>query len=360
MPQIKVATFNAEWMVSIFGGLWNDWAAPDIPASFPGKHLGGIKLESIDDVPMLCKRIADVIDEMQADIIGIQEGPPLKEQMEAFVNRFLPNQYTVFHSNSRWQSITCLVKNSIAPKAMSWTPNLPGIPDPWSDMCYYPWGKIELADRKSHGFDRHPLLLSYKPNANIELNVMIVHTKSKYSLLKAKEQWDNRDEAAILDALSARAKLSAEAFRLREILNLQLAQPNSPQSFVVMGDFNDGPFAELIEREFMLHNIVDEMVGSVLSPDCFFKHAMTADTLRCASTTHFPDPLQGGQIVEELIDHILLSPAIWQNSGDFSLKPDSCQVESVIYNNHFADTGPVRKRDLRPSDHKPVSAIFEY
>jgi hypothetical protein len=192
---------------------------------------------------------------------------------------------------------------------------------------------------------------------------MVMHTKSKYSKLKTPQQWLDREREAILDALTARAKLSAEIFRVREFLDKQFEQlpPAAPPlSIVVMGDLNDGPYAELIEREFLIHNIVDELVGSLLMPDSHFRHAMTPQTLRTAATSRFPDPLEGGQIVEELIDHMVVSPAIWQGAGDFGLKPDSCQVETQIYENHFDDTGPERQRGLRPSDHKPVSAVLEY
>ena len=79
MPQIKIATFKCEWMVPIFGGLWNDWVSPTIPDTFPGRRLGQIKLEPIEDVPALRERIAGLIRDMDAQIIGIQEGSPRRD-----------------------------------------------------------------------------------------------------------------------------------------------------------------------------------------------------------------------------------------------------------------------------------------
>ena len=61
MPQVKIATFNTEWMVSLFGGLWTTWVSPTIPHTFPGRSLGDIRLEPIEDVPALCERLAGVI-----------------------------------------------------------------------------------------------------------------------------------------------------------------------------------------------------------------------------------------------------------------------------------------------------------
>jgi hypothetical protein len=60
MPKVKIATFNVEWMVSVFAGDWNQWDGA-IPDSFPGKHLGRIWLGPIEDVPALCERIAGAI-----------------------------------------------------------------------------------------------------------------------------------------------------------------------------------------------------------------------------------------------------------------------------------------------------------
>ncbi len=85
MPQVKIATFNVEWLVSAFGAKWKKWQPPTIPASFPGAKLGDIELEPVPDVHDMCRRLAGVIQDMGAEIIGLQEAPPLKEQMEAFV-----------------------------------------------------------------------------------------------------------------------------------------------------------------------------------------------------------------------------------------------------------------------------------
>jgi endonuclease/exonuclease/phosphatase family metal-dependent hydrolase len=360
MSELKIATFNLEWMISIFGGLWKDWQSPTIPVSFPSKNFGGIKLEAIADVPALCERIAGVIRDINAQIIGIEEGPPLKEQLEVFVQRFLSDEYVIYHSNAKMQSICALVHRSISNHVTAFDPNSQETKLLRSEIPYYIWGDIDASTQKHHKFDRIPLVLSFHPEVDKELKIVIVHTKSKYSLLKTAEQWVTRDPAAIRDALDAREALSAEVMCLRGYLDKELEPPNGNTSLVVIGDFNDGPFAELIEREFLIHNIIDELAGSLLLPMHYFRHAMTPDILASAASTCFPDPLQNGLIVEELIDHILISPGIWQEKAAFNLKPGSCQVEINAYNNHNDDIGLVRERGLRPSDHKPVSAIFTY
>ena len=359
MSELKIATFNAEWMIAIFGGLWKKWQSPTIPDTFPGGNVGGIYLDPIDDVPALCGRIAGVIRDTGAQIVGIEEGPPLQAQMEVFVQRFLNDEYAVHHSNEKSQSICALVHRDIADQVTAFAPDGPETQPLRAYTRFYPWGGIAKTEEKSHRFDRVPLVLSFCPAVGKELKIVVVHTKSKFSMLKTREQWENREREAILDALLEREKLSAEMLCLRGYLDAQLA-PDENRALVVMGDFNDGPFAELMEREFLIHNIVDELAGSLLLPMRHFRHAMTPEVLTTAATTRFPDPLEGGQIVEELIDHILISPGIWQGKAPFALMDGSCQVETQAYADHCAASGAESQRGLRPSDHKPVSAVFVY
>lgn len=358
MAKLKIATFNIEWMISIFGGEWTNWDGK-IPNSFPGKSLGGIKLAPIDDVPGLCERIAGVIREVGADILGIQEGPPRKDQMELFVKKFLNEEYVVHQSNAKSQSIFALVRASIADKVVAFDPKSDELSLLSSKAPYYPWGAFKAADRKDHKFDRIPLVLRFTPAFGQELQVIVVHTKSKFSKLKTKKQWEDRDPVAVLDALNARQKLSAEIFRLREFLDRQFGSPNSHPSIVVMGDFNDGPFGELMEKEFLIHNILDELVGSFLRPERLFSHAMAPDVLASATTVRFSDPLEEGELVDELIDHLLVSPAMRDGAGIFALDEGSCKVEALAYD-HFNDPSDEKDRGLRPSDHKPVSAELLY
>ena len=89
------------------------------------------------------------------------------------------------------------------------------------------------------------------------------------------------------------------------------------------------------------------------------RHAMTPEVLATAKTVRFPDPLQGGVITEELLDHILISPSVASGHGAFRLKPNSCQVETAAYD-QFNNDVKDNNRGLRPSDHRPVSAVIEY
>jgi endonuclease/exonuclease/phosphatase family metal-dependent hydrolase len=358
MPKLKIATFNVEWMISIFGGVWKAWDGT-IPATFPGKSLGGIKLAPIQDVPGLCKRIAGVIKAVDPDILGIEEGPPLKAQMELFVKQHLNNKYAVFQSNEKNQSLFTLVRNSLASKIAHTSHTDVALKLLSGKFPYYPWLGYRKEDRKSHKFDRIPLVLKFKPSAKRELQIIVVHTKSKFSDLKTRQQWENREKGPVLSALDSRQKLSGEVGQLRKYISSELQQPDANKGLLVMGDFNDGPFADLMEQEFLLYNIVDELVGSFLEPKSYLSHAMTPDVLSKAETVRFSDPLEDGAVVGEFIDHILLSPSIIAGDGAFRLQPKSCQVETAVYDQFNNDVND-NNRGLRPSDHRPVSVVIDY
>jgi hypothetical protein len=280
--------------------------------------------------------------------------------MEVFVTQFLNGEYTVWQSNAKWQSIYALVHQSISNSVTAFLPGDAEVEPLRLKNLYYTWGGIAIDVRKLHGFDRIPLVLSFRPAADKELRILVAHTKPKYSKLKDPQQWATRDAEAILDALDAREKLSVEIACLRRYLDACLQPPHEEAGVVVVGDFNDGPYAELMEKEFLIHNIIDELAGTLVQPQRYFRHAMEPDVLAVAATTCFADPLLGGQLVEELIDHVLVSPGIWQGRARFALKADSCQVETQVYESHNGEYGSNHQRGLRPSDHKPVSVVFTY
>jgi hypothetical protein len=360
---LKVCTFNLEWMTSLFGAktdaAWR--ASPEIPTTFPGKRAGSIRLGAIADVHGLCRRMAATIEAVDPDVLFIEEGPPLPEQMALFVKTFLGDAYVVHRSNRTDQAIHALVRRSLSDRIQPWLPDGMTASQLWTRIPFYPWGAVAPEARKSHGLARHPLLLRARLASGQDLILCGVHTKSKFSLLKTKQQWNNRGThpAPVLDALNSRQKLSAEIARLRAVLQTIVAVGPSQASVIVAGDFNDGPFKDLMENEFLVLSILDELVGSFLDPNTYFKHAMEPAVLSSASTTRFRDPLQDGEIVAELIDHVLVSPAIWSGLGAYAIKPGSCLVEEAAWQLGVVGN-PDDSRDSRPSDHKPVSVVLEW
>ena len=85
--EIKIATFNAEWMVNLF--------KPGKPELRTQQNTVGFGTKPKNSRGV-ADRIAAVIKQVDADIIGICEGPPLKSQMERFVKDRLGDDYTVY------------------------------------------------------------------------------------------------------------------------------------------------------------------------------------------------------------------------------------------------------------------------
>jgi endonuclease/exonuclease/phosphatase family metal-dependent hydrolase len=360
MARFRFATFNIEWMVLLFGGGWNNWSAPGLPASFPGGRVGISFQPAIPDLDALRRRIAGAIRDLRARVICIQEGPPLRAQMEAFVEHYLGGRYVVHTSNANWQALHVLVDRTWAHRVEVVTPELGDWQGPrvWRQIPYYPWGRLQATDRKLHHLDRQPLIVRARLRPGRFVDLINVHTKSKFSKLKTRAQWERRDEEAVGDALLQRAKLSAEVARLRHFLDAHLEDPRTPPHVVLLGDMNDGPFHEVLEAEFYVHNILDQLTGGLLYPDYWFRHAIGPMDLRAAWTASFNDPVQDGAKVHEMIDHVLVSPALVEGSA-VQLVPGSCQVEHAVWRRHATGEDPPSRAE-RPSDHRPVTAELEY
>ena len=357
---IKVTTFNIEWMVSFFNGDWNQWDGT-ILDSFPGKNLGSISLAAIPDVTALCTRIANVIEAIDPDILAVQEGPPREEQMQLFVDTFLGGAYTVFGSNRQWQRNYALVKNDLAPHCVAedWDDDIFKLN--WKNSPYHPWGTIKLEDRKVHNFHRMPLVLHVSPPGQVNpLELVVVHTKSKFSKLKNPQQWEERETAAVKDALLVRAKLSSEMQMLRQYFVRRLAVMGDDHAFMVLGDFNDGPLAEEMEREFLIHNIIDEVVGSIMAPQAVLTHGMTPDVIASSATTRFRNPMKNGELTEELIDHMVVSNGLLDGASGYTFDQSSCAVDTAEYEAENDEPDDHEDRQLRPSDHLPVSATINF
>src|SRR5687768_4205586 len=79
MPSIKVATFNIEWM--------NDWFTADSVA--PAFRATFSKDGHVNNTDTTASRVADLIRDIDPDIIGIQEGPSRPGELALFVEKYL-------------------------------------------------------------------------------------------------------------------------------------------------------------------------------------------------------------------------------------------------------------------------------
>jgi endonuclease/exonuclease/phosphatase family metal-dependent hydrolase len=313
------------------------------------------------NVQNLCEKISSVINEVKPDILGIQEGPPLKKQMELFNRAYLNDEFSVYSMPHGSQSVHTLVRKGIDGFRIEQVQREHNIYKHLNQKLeYYLWG--DVTEPKKDSFSRRPVVLSLTHlESGEKIEIMTLHTKSKISKLKSPNQWENRDEEAINDALRSRQKLSAEMMAVRRYLTHAILSKRV-KGCIVMGDLNDGINREIFERHFLLQNIVDELRGSFKRQNVVMHHALSQKYLQdrsVAYTSDFNDPTEKGKKIHELLDHILFSTECFlEKRTAFKIDPAKSFVEHDIFDKYTDNKG--KARDDRPSDHKPISAILEY
>jgi endonuclease/exonuclease/phosphatase family metal-dependent hydrolase len=351
MPQVKIASLNTEWMTNFFEtGTDRFWQGPS-----RSKGLGG----KPKDVQAVCARLGGLITAVDADVLGIQEGPPLKEQMQRFVKDHLNNAYTVFSMPDGSQSNHVLVRKGLAGLVIAQVGAEHNLYKSLSKkLTYYTWD--EVAAFREEAFARKPVVLRMRDGDGHCVELISMHTKSKISTLKTPKDWNNRDRAKVIDALRSRQKLSAEMAAVRRYITDAL-ENRDVDGVIVMGDMNDGPNRELFEQQFLLHNIVDELRGGFDCEPALMHHALPhaymSDPAR-AFTTDFDDPTMNGQKINELLDHILVSDYLMKPRSHIRILRAQGKVEHAAYEAQVTNNG--KTRDDRPCDHRPISTMIEF
>lgn len=353
MEAIKICSFNCEWMTHLFKtGKAEFWKGVS-----QNKGMGS----KPKDVQKVCGKISGVIKEVKPDIIGIEEGPPLKKQMELFVREYLNDEYEVYSMPHGSQSVHTLVRKGIKGLTIKQISEKHKIYKHLSrKLEYYLWGEVTTS--KKENITRKPVVLEIKHDASGDaIELMTVHTKSKISKLKNPKDWVKRDKAVITDAMRSRQKLSAEVALIRSYLTHAILSKRV-KGCIVMGDMNDGINRDIFERHFLLQNIVDELRGSFNRENALMHHALSQDYLRkrkLAYTSDFNDPTEEGKKIHELLDHILFTSECFLDKGTaFNIDTKKSRVEHEAFDRYVDNNG--KTRDDRPSDHKPITMMVEY
>jgi hypothetical protein len=344
MAEIKVASFNVEWMTKFFVGTKAEFYQG------PSKKDGiGSKPK---DVQKVCRRLAGVIKAMKPDILGIIEGPPRKAQLELF----LDDNFVVYSAPDGAQSNHLLVRKD-CPLNISQVPEDDAIYRHLSRKVeYYHWDEVKQATLED--FTRKPVVASFEVDSK-RYELMVFHTKSKISKMKRKEEYKERDKTAIVSALRSRQKLSADRAAVRRYLTYAILSKRV-EGCILMGDLNDGPHRDIFEEKFLVHNIVDELRGGFHREAALMHHALPNRYLDGpeAYTAEFSDPTRNGDIVKVLLDHILVTTAIYEGKTTLNLVEDKGKIERQAFDDHLDKSG--KTRDDRPSDHYPISSVFSY
>ena len=346
---IKIATFNVEWMVNLFK---NGKAELSTKQNKKAPGLGA----KPKDPQGVANRIAAVIRDVDADVLGICEGPPLKAQMQTFVKQKLGNDYRVFSMEDGAQSVHILVH-----KRLNDGITIKQLPD--TDVVYerlqkvrnyYKFGNVQEAQKGR--FTRMPVVLQLERKGKVT-EIMALHTKSKISDLKKAVQWEKKSRNEVISAINSRQKLSLEMNVVRKYIANRLYSQKA-DSVIVMGDLNDGISRDVVDDTYLLHSIVHELRGAFHHEIALMRHVLTPDQLQKKKeswTVEFNDPARGGKLTKVLLDHMIFSPKCWKG-GRICFHQNSGKVEHAAFDKHVVNKG--KTRDDRPSDHKPLSGKF--
>lgn len=346
MPNLRIATYNIEWMNNLFV------KGEAKLRTKPGKGMGRFP----NDPEKVADRIAGVIRGVDAHIIGVQEGPAKLNQIQFFCDEFLHGRYKVSGNESGSQSIYALVRDDCPVKVTSYDAGSVYYRRLARPVLFQPWGEVNKA--KKYSMARFPALLRIsRADDKDPIHVVVAHTKSQFTQGFTKAKFEAREPEAMREAILSRQKLSADVAALRRHITNVILERQNASGAIVMGDLNDGFTRSVFETEFLLQSLVDELRGSFRRQSALLDHVLDEAQLRAkdAFTVEFRSPEKKG-VTRELIDHILVTPALRDPGFWLQVKPGAARIAHDVSKAHTTGTGA--KADDRPSDHVPVFADF--
>ena len=353
MASFKLASWNVEWM--------HNWFEPE--QAVYRTHIEGKPSQGL--VADAAQRVADVIKEIDADILCIQEGPKLQTQIQNFVATHLAGAYTVLPTPSkRDQNVWILYKPATFQSAATLENDTLVQDDLYTSWEVFYWGDspslLFSGQVDSHYFYRKPCVAEFVFGGST-FRVINCHTKSKF-IQGGQSLWKSTKESDkvkfIKGSLKDRIKITSEVRALRNHLDHLLAG-NPLGNVIVVGDLNDGPGRDLFERFYFYHNLVDVLLGTLMEPDLLLYHVLSYVPETDRYTAVFDDFVEGIDDNKIQLDHILCSPALARKANGLLYQDVTAKVERQAWMNHSAipedKDDPSFRRADRPSDHRPLS-----
>ena len=337
--KLDIAVYNVEWMMRLFDTDGN--------------------LKTDDESLKRAEQLATVVKAIDADIIGIVEGPDTTvsgsksaaAQLELWASHFgLDTSYKGvqgFASSGR-QELCALYKSSVV--EVIHKPTLGKSKHPFNEPFVADTNEALVKELYEHY--RPPLELSVKSAADNEeiARIIVAHSKSKGIF--------DRVDFARFEQLSERnrKKLMAECLSIRERCD-QWLDANAERAVIVMGDINDGFGKDYYEQRFS-RSAVEILLGDVWYPEKILRSVIGAKPKLgkygwTPSTSRYTDTVTDDRL-NVLIDHILVSQkvniidtTVWNPYLEHKPQAKEDQVDAI-------------KTELKAaSDHFPVSAVLE-
>ncbi|MCG8093854.1 MAG: endonuclease/exonuclease/phosphatase family protein [Candidatus Thiodiazotropha endolucinida] len=334
MDTLKLGCWNIEWMEKLWPNVVESKFHPDRQ-----------------------QHVAEQINRISADVLCIEEGPGNPDDMQSYVDTFLPSYRLVTRPpGDPWgmegnQWIYFIVKPDVVvdPYLMPIAEWYEKAPKKWP--VHY-WGDLH---EEAHDHYRLPQVMRFVWQGN-EIEVLGAHLKSKINFnspfVSGTQEWKS---AFVEEALKARIKLATEAVNIRHYLNSRFEEEENPAIFL-MGDFNDGPGKERIEREFMFFDLISVLQGDVYFSQRFLNHALFDFSQHLRWSSYFKDKTDPARDPHILLDHILFTQPLVNGSLPIQVPPGAGKVEHTIHNR--VNAGLSKKR--KTSDHRPLTVRLEY
>ncbi len=330
--KLKITSWNVEWLDKII----------DSTDSKKQKRMTAIKQEIL---------------EIDADVFCLLEAVKGEEKINRFCSEILENKYVAVKSTTNdyklkgRQWIWFIVKQHLIENA-SLLPTK--IYDEFAGASWQVnyWGDFEST---KHSHYRHPQILVLDWN-NTRLEFIGLHTKSKF-VMGGQSAWKKggaKKEEFIKKAIKARIKMTTEVANVRAYIDKKFDQVSNPAIFV-MGDLNDGPGKEYFEKEFLFFDLLSNLQGDVFSANKYLNHALFDfdDNLRW--TCKFKDFIDKDRNPHILLDHILFTQSLVNDSLPVKIESKSGFVEHEVHDLINASN----PKYAHTSDHKPVSIIIK-
>lgn len=330
---MKIVDWNIEWM--------NNWFTGNSSPSWGSNSL------TADEARICAAKAAAVIDALEPDLLCLQEGPSAEAEMALFIGDFLsdaqgPKYEALIGADGAAQKLYALRRRDGKVAAME------RATDPATRALAELWDADVNGDMLLEGYDftRLPLVVDVDPVGSPPVRVVVLHTKSKY-VHGGAAKWNDpaRRQEFVVEALTARRRISAEGFRLRTYLDTLVADDPDAR-IVVTGDWNDGPGRDLFERKYLTHNVADIVLGSTFTPELIFHHPLLAHVpANALFTARFDDFVDEVTDRPLLLDHFALSPGLRDRVQGAGIAHDAYEAQ-------IDGTGAARTE--RPSDHRPI------
>ncbi|NJB35873.1 endonuclease/exonuclease/phosphatase family protein [Croceivirga sp. JEA036] len=305
MATLKFALWNAEWMNELFTG--------NPPQFHPNNHKGYMTKQKIENRR---RDLAGVINDIDADIWVLVEGPNQKEELQLFFDSDIQGDWQCEVQSSGAQSIGIAIKtdnNLFAANPITWHDLLN---DPLAQPLRAATDDFFMDTdndglKEQHKFERRPLYATIHTANQKAFRVVGVHLKSKgiFNAMEWSKWWAKAD--------GNRKKIVAQCYQLRcAFLDDYLEDATTKDiPIIICGDINDGPGFDTSEMKISASG-VERLMGSIWQPEKTLGNVMF-DSLsaedqkeldfRSLYTASFKDPIFNNQYQRAWIDHILYS-----------------------------------------------------